>query len=250
MNIIEDEIIKPIDMAEFEKVFTPDIKSVITAVRKYGFDIRVVGGAVRDFILGKAPRDVDFATDADPAELMLIFDLEDIDYDAGGIEHGTIKAVFGEEKIDVTSIGFKIEVIDSKMQIQRGDGWEEDAQGRDLTINSMSLDMDGKIHDYLDGIRDLKSSVIRLNPSQYEKIDRHPDIIMRWYKAFGYFDSPVWPRKDYEMIKSKLPLLAKIKHDSKTAKTLGSIIATRDGREIIDLMCKMGAGKYIDIDCI
>lgn len=250
MNILEDEIIKPVSMEEFEKVFTDDIKSVIKAVRKYGFDIRVVGGAVRDFILGKAPRDVDFATDADPAELILIFDLEGINYDAGGIVHGTVKAVFGEEKIDVTSITYKLDVTDDKMRVVHSDGWEADAASRDLTINSMSLDLEGNIHDYLNGIEDLKASIIRLNPSQREKMKKDPNIIMRWFKAFGYFDKPKWPSKDYELIKSSLPLLKNAKHDSKTAKTLGSIISYPKGREIIDFMCKMGVGKYIDIDCI
>ena len=91
-------------MEQFEKLFDDDVKSVANAVRKYGFDLRVVGGAVRDFLLGKKPRDIDFATNADPAELILIFDLEGIAYDAKGISHGTVKAVFGDEKVDVTSI--------------------------------------------------------------------------------------------------------------------------------------------------
>ena len=82
MNIFEDDIVTPINLEDFEKIFTPEIRQVVSAIRKYGFDIRVVGGAVRDFLLGKGPRDVDFATDADPAELIFVFDLEGIQYDA------------------------------------------------------------------------------------------------------------------------------------------------------------------------
>ena len=56
------EIENSVDMDTFSKVFTKDIRKTIETIRKYGFDIRVVGGAVRDFLLGKLPRDVDFAT--------------------------------------------------------------------------------------------------------------------------------------------------------------------------------------------
>lgn len=250
MNIFEDDIVTSINLKDFEKIFSPEIKQVIEAIRKYGFDLRVVGGAVRDFILGKEPRDVDFVTDADPAELILIFDLEGIEYDAGGIEHGTVKAVFGSDKIDVTSIAYKIEIDDQdNMQIIRGEDWEEDAHGRDLTINSMSLDLDGNIHDYLHSMDDLKEGVIRLNPSQYEKIEKHPEIIMRWFKALLYFDNPKWPEKDFQFIRKSLPLLSKVKDDDRIARTLATIIANPNGRKILDFMCKLGVNQYIELSC-
>lgn len=249
MNIFERETVSDVDMERFSKVFNDDIKRVIEAVRRYGFDIRVVGGAVRDFLLGKEPRDVDFVTDADPAELILIFDLEGIGYDAAGIKHGTVKAVFGDQKIDVTSMGYRIKVIDGKMAIDRSEGWAEDAANRDLTINSMSLDMDGEIHDYVGGMDDLDAGIIRFNPSQHERIKDDPNIILRWFKSLGYFDSPKWPKKDFDLIKSSMPLLDKVRDDPKTAKTLGSILSYHNSREIIDLMCRMGADEHIDINC-
>ena len=51
----EEEHIKDIDANEFAKVFTPEIKQVIKVIREYGFDLRVVGGAVRDFLRGQSP---------------------------------------------------------------------------------------------------------------------------------------------------------------------------------------------------
>ncbi len=125
--IQEDEKNLKIDQTEFEKLFTPEIKKVINIVRQYGFDIRVVGGAVRDFIRGKAPRDIDFATDADPSELIYIYQLEGIDYDAKGIGHGTVKAKLGDETIDVTSIGYKIGMNGKDVFVKRGMNWEQDA---------------------------------------------------------------------------------------------------------------------------
>ncbi len=205
------EIEGSVDMTEFSKVFTPDIKKVIATVRKYGFDIRVVGGAVRDFLRGKAPRDVDFATDAEPAELIFIFDLEGIGHDDAGIGHGTIKAVFGNNKIDVTSISYKLRLKDGKVTIRRPDSWLEDSVGRDITINSMSVDMDGTLYDYQNGRVDLKNQTVRFCPNPQEKIDEDLSNILRWFKAIAMFDEPKWILSDRKLIEKNAPKVASIK---------------------------------------
>lgn len=247
--IKEDEKTLNIDQAEFEKLFTPKIKKVIEIVRQYGFDIRVVGGAVRDFIRGKAPRDIDFATDADPSELIYIYQLEGIDYDAKGIGHGTVKAKFGEETIDVTSISYKIGMNGKEVYIKRGMNWEQDALSRDLTINSLSLDLDGIIHDYVDGLDDLKKEVIRFNPGIADQFEQDPHLIMRWFKTISTFDNPVWSKSDFEKIKNGMKYLSKIKSETKTERELTSIMRGKNARVVLKLMCKIGANKYLDLTC-
>lgn len=247
--IREDERTLDIDAAKFEKVFTPNIKKVIETVRQYGFDIRVVGGAVRDFILNKPPRDVDFATDADPSELIYIFQLEGIDFDAKGIGHGTVKAKFGDDKIDVTSINYKIHRDGKKISLKTGMSWEEDAFGRDLTINSLSLDLNGKIHDYVDGLEDLRNGVIRFNKNTHAYLDKDPHLIMRWFKALAMFEDPKWSKKDWKLIQMHIPLLSNIKDDEKTERELTSIMRGFNAPMILRLMCNTGASKYLDLTC-
>lgn len=247
--IREQEQTLDIDKDEFEKVFTPNIRKVIHAVRQYGFDIRVVGGAVRDFIRGKSPRDVDFATDADPSELIYIFQLEGIDFDARGIGHGTVKAKFGDDKIDVTSISYKIDRKDGKMTVKTGMDWEEDALNRDLTVNSLSLDLNGKIHDYVNGLEDLRNRVVRFNKNTHAYLDRDPHLIMRWFKALAMFEDPKWVRNDWDVIQKNLPLLKKIKDEEKTEREITSIMRGYNARMILRLMCRSGAGKYLDLTC-
>jgi len=245
----EEEQTLDIDKSEFEKVFTPEIRKVIDTVRKYGFDIRVVGGAVRDFIRGKPPRDVDFATDADPSELIYIFQLEGIEFDAKGISHGTIKAKFGDDKIDVTSISYKLGKSDGLVKVRRGMDWEEDAKGRDLTINSLSLDLKGQIHDYVDGLSDLRNQTVRFNNGVIDQIENDPHLIMRWFKALGMFSEPRWMRKDWDAVKTRMPYLSKIKNDDKTEKEITSIMRGENARKILKLMCKNGADRYLDLTC-
>lgn len=253
MNIFEDDITQHIDLDKFEEVFTEEVKSVVRAIRKYGFDLRIVGGAVRDYLLGKDPRDIDLATDADPAELIFIFDLEDIAYDAKGIYHGTVKAVFNTGKIDVTSLAYQIDVEHDKMTTTKSNSWEADAIRRDVTVNSLSLDMDGNIHDYVNGLEDLQNGVIRLNKPQFDRIEGRPELILRWFKALSYFENPTWPKKDYELIKSHLDLLDDVKTDGrikeKINQTLASLVSNPNGKNVVKLMCKMGVNKIIEINC-
>jgi tRNA nucleotidyltransferase (CCA-adding enzyme) len=245
----EEEKIFGINKEEFERIFTPNIKRVIEAVRKYGFDVRVVGGAVRDFLIGKRPRDVDFATDADPSELIYIFQLEGIDFDAKGIGHGTIKAKFGDDKIDVTSITYKLDRIGGKMVSRRGMDWEKDANSRDLTINSMSLDLNGKVHDYVDGLDDLSRQVVRFNDGIADDLRKDPHLIMRWFKALGLFDNPSWPEKDWISVMDNMETLSSIRNDEKTEKELASILRGKNARKILDIMCANGADRYLDLSC-
>lgn len=245
----EEERLKDINLSDFERVFTPDVLQVINVIRQYGFDLRVVGGAVRDFLRHKTPRDIDFATDADPSELIYMFQKAGIPTDAKGISHGTVKAQFGDDKIDVTSISYKIEPDSNKIKIVRNRSWEQDALGRDLTINSMSIDLQGTIHDYTDGLSDLDNSIVRFNKSTLDNIKNDPHLIMRWFKALGYFDNPKWPHADWLAIKSNMRLLRSIKDEDKTARELQSIMTGRNATKIIKIMCRAGADRYLDLTC-
>jgi len=247
VKINEEEQIIDIDENEFEKVFTDDIRTVIRIIRKYGFDIRVVGGAVRDFLRGIVPRDIDFATDADPNELIYILQKEGIEFISDGIEHGTIKAKFGNDKIDITSISYKLNNSNNKITIKKFMSWEEDAFSRDLTINSMSMNLNGKIYDYTNGIFDLKHQIIRMLPDTKKLLRNNPHLILRWFKAIGYFENPKWPKEDFKVIKTNIDCVQSIKDDKKTSKELNAIKSGINGERIIRLMKRLGVFNYINI---
>lgn len=243
------EIEKSVDMEEFSKVFTPEVKKVISIVRKYGFDIRAVGGVVRDFIIGKIPRDVDFATNADPAELIFIFDLEGVDYDPSGISHGTIKAVFGNEKIDVTSMNYRLSLKFGKVKIDNPGSWKRESAMRDLTINSMSVDMDGILYDYQGGLADLKRSFVRFCPNPQEKITKDPYTVLRWFKALALFDKPKWLRSDRDIITKNASLVRTVRGEPRTIKLIESLKASPNWPKILTLMCNTGVAKELDLTC-
>jgi tRNA nucleotidyltransferase/poly(A) polymerase len=243
------EIESSIDMDKFSEIFTADIKKVIAIIRKYGFDLRIVGGAVRDFIRGATPRDIDFATNAEPAELIFIFDMEQIEYDSSGIKHGTIKAKFGNDIIDVTSIVYKLKVQDQRIIIQHPHSWEQDSLNRDVTINSMSVDMEGNLYDYQNGLADLHNQLVKFCPNSQTKINQDPFTILRWFKAIALFDQPKWLKTDKRIIEKNANKAALLKDDERKDKFLSSLVTNKNGQKVFELMCATGVGKPLNINC-
>lgn len=243
------ELELPINMNEFSKVFTDDIKMLVEILKKYHFDVRIVGGAVRDFIQGKQPRDVDFATNAEPAELIFIFDIEGIEYDADGIEHGTIKAVFGDNKIDVTSITYKLRKEGNDIKITRNQSWEVDSLSRDLTVNSMSVDLNGMLYDYQNGIHDVKHQLVKFCPNIQDKINQDPFYILRWIKGISLFDNAKWLRTDSAIVAANAAKLKSIKDDKKTQLFLASLLSNPNRTAIFNLMCKLKLAQALNLTC-
>jgi tRNA nucleotidyltransferase/poly(A) polymerase len=243
------EVNTQINFEEFSKSWPKEARTVADVLKKYNFDLRIVGGAVRDFVRNVTPRDIDFATNAEPAELIFIFDIEKIEYDADGIQHGTIKAVFGDNKVDVTSIVYKMKIQNDHVKIDRNTSWKIDAENRDLTVNALSVDFDGTLYDYVGGIDDIKNQVVRFCPNPIPKIKRDPNQLLRWYKAIGLFENPKWPKKDRDLVQKYLPLLRNIKDEKRTKLELAGFLSMKNSRLVLSLMCKMGADKYLDLNC-
>lgn len=249
MTLTLHEISKFVDKAQFESAFDQNVQKVISIIEKYGFDVRVVGGAVRDFLLKKSPRDIDLATDAEPAEIIFVFDLEGIPYDSTGISHGTVKAVFGDEKIDLTSISYKMRKQNGKIKIIRTNSWEYDSSRRDLTINSMSVDLQGKIYDYQNGIDDLNNQIVRFCSNPQDKIDQDPFVILRWFKAVSLFDNPKWPKSDQKIILRNIEKLSLVKDEERVKLLLAGLMQSKNYKQTLQLMCKFKAATYLNLTC-
>lgn len=234
----------------FDKIFDNDVKTIVNIIQKYNFDLRVVGGAVRDVLIGRDPRDIDFITNATPDELIYIFNKEKIKYDTSGIIHATIKAVFdNDKKIDITSIKKRLKDVDNKIISIPVDTWEKDSSLRDLTINSMSLDLKGNLYDYQQGYDDLKNQLIRFNPNIQSKIADDPFVILRWIKAISLFDDPHWIKSDRKIIQKNVKLLSKLKSDKRVKYLLDTLSKQSNWQQINKLMCDLHINKYISLSC-
>ena len=76
--------------SHFDAIVTPELLRLESIFKSNGFDFRLVGGVVRDLLLGNSPKDIDIATDCTPDEMIKLFDAEGIHYIPTGLQHGTI----------------------------------------------------------------------------------------------------------------------------------------------------------------
>lgn len=74
----------------FKELVTPELLKLESVFKSNGYDFRLVGGVVRDLLLGNSPKDIDIATDCTPDEMVALFEAQGIHYIPTGLQHGTI----------------------------------------------------------------------------------------------------------------------------------------------------------------
>jgi poly(A) polymerase len=128
-----------------------------------GFELALVGGPVRDAILGKTAPDIDLTTNALPDQILgLIRGKVDSHWEIGK-EFGTIGCLIGKDQIEITTYRADSYQIDSrKPEVRFGTDLQEDLLRRDLTVNAMALRLPERIFvDPFGGLRDLQDQVIK-----------------------------------------------------------------------------------------
>ncbi len=125
-----------------------------------GFRAYMVGGSVRDLLLGVRPADVDFTTDATPDEVIPLFR----HVVPVGKEFGTVLITFEKIPIEITTFRLETEYLDGRRpsSVHFGKSLKEDVLRRDFTINGMAIQAGtGEVFDYTGGLKDLESRIIR-----------------------------------------------------------------------------------------
>ena len=137
------------------------VAALLSRLRENGYEAYVVGGAVRDILLAKAPGDYDVATSALPAEVISVFGEKYCH--PTGLSHGTVTVVSEGTPIEVTTFRVDGDYADSRHpdNVSFSRSLEEDVKRRDFTINAMAMSEDGSVLDYYGGVEDLKNRILR-----------------------------------------------------------------------------------------
>ena len=154
-------------ISEFASVFSEN-----------GFSLYIVGGAVRDWLLGIPNSDYDFCTDATPEQVMGIFRK----VIPTGIKHGTVTVLFVGESYEVTTFRTEGAYSDSRHpdSVKFVRNLEEDLSRRDFTVNAFAADCtDGTVTDLFGGIDDLRTGVIRAIGNPVERFTEDALRMMR-----------------------------------------------------------------------
>ncbi|KAF2895811.1 hypothetical protein ILUMI_10377 [Ignelater luminosus] len=183
----QNPVIMKLDSPEFKSIFTEELLSLVSVFKKYGYELRVAGGAVRDLLMGKKPKDLDFATTATPDQMKEMFTTENIRMiNTKGEKHGTITPrINDKENFEVTTLRIDVLTDGRHAEVQFTTDWLLDANRRDLTINSMFLGLDGSVYDYFYGYDDLQKRRIAFVGDAVTRIQEDYLRILRYFRFYG-----------------------------------------------------------------
>lgn len=165
-------------------MFLPEnVERILKIIENNGAEAYVVGGCVRDWHLGKEPKDYDITTSMLPEDVMKLFKKEKYNVVPTGLQHGTV-TVFPDkngEGYEITTFRIDGEYLDGRhpSSVSFTASLEQDLSRRDLTINAMAYSPKTGLVDLYDGLKDLKEGIIRTVGDPYERINEDALRMMR-----------------------------------------------------------------------
>ncbi len=156
---------------------------IIDAIEKFGGEVRLVGGCVRDSILQRKVHDIDLATNLLPSQVIEALKFHNIKAIPTGLKHGTITAVLNQRPFEITTLRHDVKCDGRHAKVEFTDNWRADASRRDFTFNALYANKYGHIYDYFGGTQDLKAR--RLNFIGNAE-DRIKEDYLRILRAFRF----------------------------------------------------------------
>lgn len=159
-----------------------ETRAVLGALTAAGHDTRIVGGTVRNALLGEPVTDIDIATTAKPDEVIAVARAAGLDAIPTGIAHGTITVIANRIPFEVTTLREDVETFGRHARVAFTADWAADARRRDFTINALYCDADGNIFDPLGGLDDLAARRVRFIGDARERIREDALRILRFFR--------------------------------------------------------------------
>lgn len=160
------------------KITLPEkAKYIIDTITQAGYEAYIVGGCVRDAILGRKPEDWDITTSAKPEQVKALF-CRTIDT---GIQHGTVTVMLDKEGFEVTTYRIDGKYEDSRhpREVTFTPNLAEDLKRRDFTINAMAYNEEAGLIDMFGGIEDIERKIIRCVGDARERFSEDALRMMR-----------------------------------------------------------------------
>ena len=162
-------------------------------------EIRYVGGCVRKIINKEFVDDIDLAVNLPTDKVCQILNKNQIKFYETGIKHGTLTAIIGDCKFEITSLRKDIETDGRHAKINFSENWLEDASRRDFSINSIYADIDGNLYDPFDGKNNIEKGKIEFIGDAEKRIKEDYLRILRYIRFFLHYSKT---KHDTHVIKS------------------------------------------------
>jgi poly(A) polymerase len=155
-------------------------------------ETRVVGGAVRNALLGMPVDEIDLATTMPPEEVVRRAKSAGFPPVPTGIEHGTVTVVIDGKPFEVTTLREDVETDGRHAKVRFGRDWQRDAERRDFTMNALFLTRDGAVIDLVGGLKDLSAKRVRFIGDAETRIREDYLRVLRFFRFHaGYGEGPM-----------------------------------------------------------
>ena len=210
------------------------LATVVKSLSMGADEVRVVGGAVRNALLGHPIADIDLATILLPDEVMKRAKLAGLGVHPTGIDHGTVTIVSDNVPFEVTTLRRDVETDGRRAVIAFSTDWREDAGRRDFTINALYATPGGEIFDYFDGLSDLEAGRVRFIGDPHERIREDYLRILRFFRFNAQYGRG-------EIEPQGLAACVALKEG------LGRLSAERIGNEMLKLIAAPRAAEVVTV---
>ena len=141
--------------------FKPESKTAIEILKSKGFEAFLIGGSVRDFVMGLPIGDIDITTNATPDEVKQVF--ADFRVIETGIKHGTVTVLINNEPLEITTYRSEGTYSDNRHpdSVTFSKSLADDVVRRDFTMNGIAFDFDNGFCDLVGGLNDIENQTIR-----------------------------------------------------------------------------------------
>ncbi|MGO4526184.1 CCA tRNA nucleotidyltransferase [Microvirga sp. 2MCAF35] len=160
----------------------PALRRLLKVFNNDAQETRIVGGAVRNALLGRPVTEVDCTTTLLPDAIVARAEAAGFKAVPTGIEHGTITVIVEGEPYEITTLREDVETDGRHAVVHFGRDFVLDARRRDFTINALSLGLDGRLHDYTGGVTDLAARRVRFIGDAHARIREDYLRIMRFFR--------------------------------------------------------------------
>lgn len=219
---------------------------LIKYIDTFGYDAYIVGGFVRDHILGIESNDVDICTNATPKDIRDIFNEACLPND----DYGSVRVIYKGVRFEITTFRKEYTYVNNRRpsEVKYINNLEEDLKRRDFTINTICMDKDGKIIDLFNGVNDINKRKIKTVSNAYDKFTEDSLRILRAVRfatklGFKLSDEVIIAIKETKHLLKDLSYTRK-------KEELEKIFTSPNVRDGVSLITKLGLENELEIQKI
>lgn len=212
---------------------------VLGLIDTQGEEARIVGGALRNALLGRPVLECDIATTATPETVTARAEAAGLRAIGTGVAHGTVTVLVDGRPFEVTSLREDIETDGRHAKVRFSRDFADDAQRRDFTMNALSMTRDGTLYDYVGGLADIQARRVRFIGDAQKRIREDYLRILRFFRfTADYAEGPL----DEVALHAAIAERAGLQQLSRERirNELMKLLTARRAGEVIRIFCETG----------